>query len=296
MNVVRSSFSFVRRHLRSVSLLAVLSLSVTGISLGGYDALAAVLKPNFDVRDATRYPQDPNLAPYGMRNIIVAYESSLWPSGASRSSPNTSYILNTYIPKIKSKNPDVVVIDIEVWKLEQDMTSSQITTNINKFKSVISAFRKGLPNTKIGLYMGLPTRNWLAVCGTPDRRASRYTAWHNNNLRLRPLADAVDIIFPSLYTFYSDSASVACWPSYAQANIKEARIYGKPVVPFLWMRYHTTNAWISRTFWRKQLETVYTYADDTVIWSQAENSTAWSWSAPWWLETKDFMADKAMVP
>ena len=142
----------------------------------------------------------------------------------------------------------MVVIDIEVWKLTSSMTSSQITTNINKLKTVISAFRKGLPNAKIGLYMGVPERNWLAVCGDPGKRASRTTTWHNNNLRLRPLGDAVDIIFPSLYTFYSDSASISCWPSYAQANIREARIYGKPVVPFLWMRYHSTNAWIPRTF------------------------------------------------
>ena len=77
----KSSFSFVRRHLRSLSLLAVLSLAVTGLSLGGYDALAATLKPNFKARDATQYPQNPNLAPYGMKNIIVAYENSLWPPG-----------------------------------------------------------------------------------------------------------------------------------------------------------------------------------------------------------------------
>jgi hypothetical protein len=294
MSVLRSSFSFVRRHLRSVSLLAVLSLSVTGITLGGYDAIAAVLKPNFKSRDATRYPQDPNLGVYGLKNIIVAYESSLWPSGASRSTPNTSYILNTYIPKIKSRNPDVVVIDIEVWKLTSGMTSSQITTNINKFKTVIAAFRKGLPNTKLGLYMGVPERNWLAACGDPGKRAARTTAWHNNNLRLKPLASAVDIIFPSLYTFYGDSASVSCWPNYARANIREARIYGKPVWAFVWMKYHSTGSWIPRTFWRKQLETVYTYADGVVVWSQSEGSSAWSWSAPWWLETKDFLADKAL--
>lgn len=292
----KSSFSFVRRHLRSLSLLAVLSLAVTGIALGGYDALALTLKPSFKARDATRYPQNPNLAPYGLKNIIVAYESSLWPSGASRSTPNTSYILNTYIPKIRSQNPDVVMIDIEVWKLNATMTSSQITANINKFKQVISAFRKGLPNTKIGLYLAMPERNWLAPCGDPAKRASRTTAWHNNNLRLAPLASAVDIIFPSLYTFYGDSAAIACWPNYAKANIKEARIYGKPVWPVLWMKYHVSRTWIPRSFWRTQLDTVYANADGLVVWSMADGSSAWSWSAPWWLETKDFLADMQMVP
>jgi hypothetical protein len=291
-----SAFSFVGRRLRIFSLFAVLSVAVTGISIGGYDALAAVLKPNFKARDATRYPQDPNLGPYGLKNIIVAYEDSLWPVGASRSTPNTSYILNTYIPKIKSKNPDVVVIDIEVWKLASTMTSSQITANINKFKQVIAAFRKGLPNAKLGLYLALPERNWLAVCGDPTKRAARYTKWHNNNLRLAPLARAVDIIFPSLYAFYGDSASISCWPNYAKANIKEARIYGKPVWAFLWMKYHVSRSWIPASFWRTQLNTTYAAADGLVVWSQAKGSTSWSWSAPWWLQTKDFLADMALVP
>jgi hypothetical protein len=292
----RSIFSFVRRRLRSLSLFAVLSLAVTGISVGGFDALALTIKSNFKARDATRYPQNPNLGPYGLKNIIVAYESSLWPAGASRSTPNTSYILNTYIPKIRSQNPDVVVIDIEVWKLRSTMTSSQVTANINKFKQVIAAFRKGLPNAKLGLYLALPERNWLAVCGDPNKRASRMTAWHNHNLRLKPLASEVDIIFPSLYAFYGDSASVACWPNYARANIKEARMYGKPVWGFLWMKYHVSRTWIPRSFWRTQLNTVYANADGLAIWSMADGSSAWSWSAPWWLETKDFLADMQLVP
>jgi hypothetical protein len=284
-----------RRGVRKFALFAALSLSVTGMAFVGYDAVAAVLKSNFKARDATRYTLNPNLGPYGLKNIVVAYENSLWPSGASHSTPNPSYILSTYIPKIKGQNPDVVVIDIESWKLEPSMTSTQVTTNINKFKSVLSAFRKGLPNAKLGLYMGVPYRNWLAPCGDPAKKASRMTSWHNHNLRLRPLADAVDIIFPSLYTFYSDSSSISCWPAYANANIKEARIYGKPVWGFLWMKYHTTGAWIPRTFWRKQLDTTYTGADGLVVWSKAGTDT-WSWSAPWWLETKDFLADMALVP
>ena len=158
--------SLLRAYPRTVTLITALSLGVTTLTLSNYDAWAA-LKTNFRSRDATRYPQDPNLAPYGLRNLIVAYENSLWPSGASHSTPNASYILNTYIPKIKSKNPDVVVIDIESWKLTSSMTSSQITTNINKFKTVITAFRKGLPNAKLGLYMAVPERNWLAPCGDP---------------------------------------------------------------------------------------------------------------------------------
>jgi len=289
--------SFIRRRPRWLAAFAVLSLSATGLSLGGYDALAATLKSNFKARDATRFSSDPNLAPYGMKNLIVAYEASLWPSGADRSQPNTSYVAKTYIPKIKSKNPDVIVLDIEEgdWRFETDLSSSQITDRINKYKKLISVFRTHLPNTKIGLYLSLPQRNWLAVCGDPKKRSSRYTAWHNLNLKLKPLGSAVDIIFPSVYAFYDDAKSKACWPDYARAQIKEARIYGKPVWAFHWMKYKSNLRTVGRSDWRTQLETSYAAADGLVIWSKSGDG-AWSWSAPWWLETKDFLADKKLVP
>jgi hypothetical protein len=291
-----SIMSFVRRHPRCLALIAVLSLSATGLSLGGYEAIAA-LKPNFKARDATRYSADPNLAPYGMKNIVVAYEASLWPSGADRSQPNTRYVASTYIPKIKRQNPDVVVLDIEEhdWRFETGLSSSQITDRINKYKKLISVFRTHLPNAKIGLYLALPQRNWLAVCGDPKKRASRYTAWHNLNLKLKPLGSAVDIIFPSVYAFYDDAASRQCWPAYAKAQIKEARIYGKPVWAFHWMKYKANTRWIERTHWRTHLETIYAAADGLAVWSKAGDDR-WSWSAPWWVETRDFLADKNLAP
>ena len=271
-------FSFVRRHLCSLSLLAGLSLFAAGLSLGGYDALAATLKPNFKARDATRYPQNPNLAPYGLKNLVVAYEGSLWPSGADKTQPNTTYIANTYIPKIKSQNPDVVVIDIEepTWDFTTSSTSAQITDRINKYKKILAVFRRDLPNTKLGIYLAMPSRNWLAVCGDPAKRASRYASWHSLNLKLQPLASAVDIIVPSLYGFYNDSASIACWPGYAKAQVKEARIYGKPVWGFLWMKYKSDGSWVARSDWRTQLETAYAAADGLVIWSKANGSPTWS--------------------
>jgi hypothetical protein len=291
-------FSFTRRHLCSLSLLAALSLCAAGLSLGGYDAFAATLKPNFKSRDATRYPQNPNLAPYGLKNLIVAYEEDLWPLGADRTQPNTAYIANTYIPTIKGQNPDVIVIDIEqpTWIITTSSTSAQNTDRINKYKKVIAVFRRDLPNAKIGLYSAMPRRNWLAPCGDPAKRASRYASWHSLNLKLQPLADSVDIIFPSLYGFYSDSTSRACYASYAKAQVKEARIYGKPVWGFLWMKYSSNGSWVARSDWRTHLETAYAAADGLVIWSQKNGSPSWSWSAPWWLETKDFQGDKGLIP
>lgn len=286
---------FLRRMtnpIRRASLIAALSLTAVSALMG---APAEAADP-FVVRDATRYPTDPNLSPYGLKDIVVAYESSLWPAGASKATPDLNYIRTYYIPKVKSKNPDVLVLDIEVYKFTSTTTAADWNNNINKLKSVIALFRQELPNTKIGYYMLAPERNWLATCGDPKKRVARYTAWHDRNLRMQPLADAVDILFPSLYTFYSDLESQKCWQAYAKANIAEAKMYGKPVWPFITMKYHQSTTWIAGAFWKVQLETIFNNANGVVIWSSATAGDAWSWTAPWWVATKNFMTAKALVP
>jgi hypothetical protein len=283
-----------KNPVRRATLAAAISLGALGMLMGSMPAKAA----DFAARDATRYAENPNLAPYGLTDIIVAYESSLWPAGASRTTPDLNHIRTKYIPKIKSKNPDVVIIDIEHYKFTSTTTAAEWTANINKLKSVISVFRQEMPNVKLGYYIIMPERNWLAPCGTAlKKRVTRTAAWHQRNLKMQPLADVVDIIVPSLYTFYLDAASVACWPNYAKANIAEARIYGKPVWAFLMPKIHrSTTMWIPQAFWRTQLETVYANADGLAIWSAAGATDKWSWTAPWWVETADFLRDKGLAP
>jgi len=282
----------LRDPIRRATLAAALSFGAIGV-LATVPAHAA----DFVARDATRYAENPDLSPYGLKDIVVAYESSLWPSGASRTTPDLNYIRTNYIPKLKTKNPDVLVIDIETYKFTSTMTATEWTTNINKLKSVVSVFRQEMPNLKIGYYLIMPERNWLAPCGDPAKVASRTASWHQRNLKFQPLADVVDIIVPSLYTFYLDTKSVACWPKYAQANIAEARTFGKPVWAFLWPKLHTDSTkWLPQALWCTELETVYAQADGLAIWSQANSTDKWSWTAPWWVETADFMKDKGLAP
>jgi hypothetical protein len=115
----------------------------------------------------------------------------------------------------------------------------------------------------------------------------------------------VDAIYPSLYTFYPDQDG---WLKYALANISEARRYGKPVYVFLWPQYHESDpavAWrfIPADYWRLELETAKQYADGIVIWGGWQYSgkrlnwlLEWDDTAPWWIETQDFMADHGLVP
>lgn len=295
MNISRLA-STLRRTVRA----SVVAISIGSISLiaVGDSALAVVqpLKSSFKAYDAMRFRENPNLTKYGMTDITVVYEDGLWPPGASRVQPNTTYIANNYIPKIRSRNPKLLILDIEAIKFSTSMSATQVTDTINKFKKIVAVFRRELPNAKIGIYLMMPERNWLAPCGDPGKQASRTASWHQRNLKLAPLAAVVDVIAPSLYAFYGDAASQACWPKYAAAQIKEARIYGKPVIAFLWMKYQTTGTQIPTAFWRKQLDTAYGLADSLAIWSMSKSTERWSYSAPWWMETVKFLQAQKMVP
>src|SRR5205085_1032044 len=81
----------------------------------------------------------------------------------------------------------------------------------------------------------------------------------------RSLAETVDAVFPSLYTFYRREDSDG-WVTYAKANLEQARRYQKPIYAFLCPRYQNTFQDIEADFWRLQLQTCRELADGCVIW------------------------------
>ena len=120
-------------------------------------------------------------------------------------------------------------------------------------------------------------------------RDASYEDWIKGNERLNELADHVDAVFPSLYTFYNNPAG---WEKYAIENLKEARKSGKPVYAFLWPTYHNSSAELNGThidglFWRKQLDICKQYVDGVVIWGGWQ--VKWDPQFEWWKETIKFM-------
>ncbi len=112
---------------------------------------------------------------------------------------------------------------------------------------------------------------------------------------LRPLARKVDILFPSLYTYYDD---VEGWRTYARITLEEARRFGKPVYAFLWPEFHDSNEklkghYLPVDFWRMEMELCYELADGIVIWGGWQQT--WDDHAPWWIETKAFLAEHGMT-
>ena len=97
-----------------------------------------------------------------------------------------------------------------------ERSDADIARNIERYVSLLQTFREAVPSAvRLGLYSMVPVRNLRApVRGNP----SKIKSWRDDNQRLQPIADLVDIIFPSLYTFYDDPVG---WVTYAKANISQ---------------------------------------------------------------------------
>jgi len=223
----------------------------------------------------------------GFADCKISYAQYLWPS-KQRDTPDPNHIRTVHIPRIfKNKLPDLHVLDIEHWpkKVSKDGPKN-VEETITKLETILDIFRESTPSIPHGLYGLLPTRNyWTPVRG----KRAEVEEWQEDNIFLSPLGNHVDVICPSLYTFYDEPEN---WVTYAKANIDEARRYNKPVVPFIWPQYHVSNkslkgTLVSRPFWRTQLETMHANADGVVIWGGFREE--WDANAPWFEETVSFI-------
>ncbi len=121
-----------------------------------------------------------------------------------------------------------------------------------------------------------------------------YLNWQQQNSWYQALANAVDVFFPSLYTLYAGESFEAQWPTYARANIAEAKRLApsKPVYPFLWMLYHNSNAIgalqdIRYKFFYEQLKTCGDYADGVVV--RGGSGMTFDATKPWWRAVQDWL-------
>jgi hypothetical protein len=201
----------------------------------------------------------------------------------------------------------IFVVNIEHWATTG--TEEQIASSVAKLKSVIDIIREENPSVVLGIYAMVPVRDyWTPVTFGYD--SARYDLWAANNQQLQELADMVDVIFPSIYTFYPDYNEDGSdrlferdrWVAYATANMLEARQYGKPVVSYVFPLYHGgggsddpnapdyrywKNQPIGGEFWKLILETTRQYSDGVVIWGPT--NTIWNETIPWWTETVAFL-------
>ncbi|MBS0171107.1 MAG: hypothetical protein JSR62_12195 [Nitrospira sp.] len=248
-------------------------------------------KKPFIVFDGMMYGGKPDLSVHGIRPISIAYTGQF--GNQWYKNPDTlpeKSIVEQVALEAQAKNFPVV-IDIEHWSLVGDF--NRVRDSVSKYMSVLEWFKEAAPNLSVGYYGAPPIRDYWKSLKSPTSK--EWAAFAKENDQLRPLAGAVDIFFPSLYTYYTDRGG---WVRYAYAQIAEARrnANGKPVYVFLWPQYHDSNpslkgAFLPADFWRLQLQMAKQYADGIVLWGGwgPKGRMNWDENAAWWLVTKEFM-------
>lgn len=231
----------------------------------------------FRVFDGTYFTNKPDLSVYGIEPLNLVYEGGVFQT-SSTDMPPPSALRRLSAECMAAKG--ITVLDVERWV--------GLPNAAQLFAGLITALEQFSPGLKLGYYSGIPENDyWRAISGPSS---AGYVKWQQENSQLQTVADQVDYLFPSLYTFYNDPKG---WVAYAEANIAEARrlAKGKPVYAFLWFDYHNSNPVLGGTqippdFWRLELDTVKRLADGVVIWGGGGN---WDSNAPWWQETINFL-------
>lgn len=251
----------------------------------------------FVVFDGTLYKQKPDLSQYGVRPITILYENRFWPSGETTTTLPQEGIVRALATEVAS-SLSPVVIDIERWPVTGSL--SLVESSVTKYRTVLRWFREAAPSLRLGYYGTIPVPDyWRAIQGTTS---AEFKAWQQDNDRLSLIAQDVDVLFPSIYTFYADRQG---WVTYAIAQISEARrkASGKPVYAFIWPQYHESNTllggqFLDADYWELELLTVRQYADGIVIWGGWGTSgpQVWDEDARWWQVTKTLLPKMGISP
>jgi len=239
---------------------------------------------SFPVFDTMFYPNKPNTGNLGMKPLRIIYAGAIWNHGEDRSEPN-----ETKIRQVARTLPDatLVCLDIEEWPV----TGPQADESIRKLTAVIQWMREENPTLKLGYYSLIPVRDYWRALEGPG--TSQYNQWVRDNQKMQQLAQHVDAVFPSLYTFYTDEDG---WEEYAGANLQQAKQYNKPIYPFLWPQYHPSNAtmrdrFMTGSYWAKQLNLCRSAANGLVIWGGSGSWPRSTQDLNWWDQTKAFLDD-----
>lgn len=234
------------------------------------------LSPFFD---ALLHKGKPAADKIGLRPLNLVYEGALWKSGDRSLSMPPVEAIRREASKATELNYSIA-LDIERFPLRAN--SEEFKSGINFLADIIREFRtiKGLP--PLGLYGTIPIRDyWRAVKGA---KSPTYKQWQNENDGLAKITKMVDIFFPSIYTFYDDLEG---WKLYASAQIAECRrlAAGQKIIPFVWYRFHDSNAKlhgkeIPPQIFSAQLDFLKPLCDGIALWGGWQED--WDPSAAWW--------------
>lgn len=248
---------------------------------------AAVPAKCLQIFDSLYYTAKTGTRGMNMRPLQPAGALNWWPDRKNTLELPRQADVERWIRKLPRRDL-LLAIDLEHWPLRG--THDEMAKVVERYVTLVQWVRQSDYRGPIGFYGLLPLRDyWRAVT---DISSTEYRQWQAENDVYRPLAEAVDVLLPSIYTFYDD---IAGWERYATANIREAKRLAptKPVYPFIWPQFHNSNEklgyqFISGDMWARELQTIALHADGVVLWG---SDSGWDLQAPWWQVTRSFVRD-----
>ena len=246
-------------------------------------------RTQFRVFDGTMYRNKPDLSQFGFEPINIVNESRIFEKGTPADNLPSKSRVQQIVRELGTSH--WLVMDIERWRLHG--TDQYVADQVRKYVTVMEWVHEAMPGITTGVFGKTPIEDYGRSTMLPG--SWRYRGWQSENDRVSPIAQSVDVLFPSIYTYYPDQQG---WVKFATENIKEAKRYGKKSYVFIWPQYSENNhllahQYLPAGFWKLQLETVLQNADGVVIWGGWDSKkwapSEWDESAPWWQATKDFL-------
>jgi len=250
---------------------------------------------SFEIYDGTQYKNRPNMEQYGIKDITILYGSRFWDKGKSREDIPSNKRLKKLARKYDGKT-EMIVLDIEHWKVQgHPLRPWIIDKSIKKYTETIKIFKSHTMQSKVGYFGGpFPISNYRASIA--DKNSSLYKTWIQDNDKLSKLANHVDAVFPSVYTY---NENIAEWEKSFLRKVENIkRFHNGKVYVFLWPQYfdnapapeHLRLKFMPANFWKHQLEFANKHVDGVVIWGGWDfkkwQPMVWDDNSDWWIETK----------
>jgi hypothetical protein len=240
-----------------------------------FDTSHAAITNTFRAFDGLLHSSKPASRLLGLEPIVAV--SNIWRLSSQQQHVDEHGII-TALSRLPN-GTEHIFFDIECWPLLHVPQATR-DESILKFMKVAEITRSFNPSLKFGFYNILPAHTYWPL--VTSQFNDEYDEWRDANNALVPLGRMVDYVFPSLYTYYADRSG---WIKHCEKSLDAARVFAKPVLPFLWFEYHDSNRElrnreVESLAWQEELQFCRRSADGVVLWGGYQRN--WSEKANWW--------------
>jgi len=252
----------------------------------------------FRVFEATKYKNKPDMSEFNIQKLGLLYDHEFWKKKENRDELPKDKTIERLARKYSKY--EYIVLDIEHWKTQGYRYRPWIPqNNIEKYIYVFNEFKKYTPNSKVGYFAKVPVSNYKLSLSKPGDEL--HDRWAEENKKMKPIADIVDVAYPSTYTYEKD------WCKWEQSFISKLnqmkKIHKGEFFPFIWPQYHEKPVdksirlkYIDFNFWLFQLVTTKKHADGVVIWGGWDfhqwTRKTWDSNTEWWAATRYFIKNQ----